>query len=88
MTQNFDGSPMKEVLCVKCARGYRAEKNLCVRCESCVCAKNEIVLLGRCIPKKFVTERPKYEENKINPIVMLDIVKYEYLCTVSYFKIN
>ncbi|XP_031765636.2 uncharacterized protein LOC113521805 [Galleria mellonella] len=81
VTQNFDGSPMKEVLCVKCARGYKAQGNICVRCESCACTKNQIVLKGICIPKRYLSERPKHEETKMHPSDLLEFVKHEYLCT-------
>ncbi|XP_059059582.1 uncharacterized protein LOC131852862 [Achroia grisella] len=81
VTQNFDGSPMKEVLCVKCARGYKAQGNICVRCETCTCAKNQIVAKGICIPKRYLSERPKYEETKLHPSDVLEFVKHEYLCS-------
>ncbi|OWR50833.1 Meckelin [Danaus plexippus plexippus] len=67
VTQNFDGSPMKEVQCVKCARGYKAVNNRCVWCEACSCKKYEIVVKGNCIPRKYVLDRPKYSENILHP---------------------
>ncbi|KOB78608.1 Transitional endoplasmic reticulum ATPase TER94 [Operophtera brumata] len=72
---------MREVLCVKCARGYKAQSNTCVRCESCTCSKNQVVVKGICIPKGYVNMRPKYEEKLLHPLELLDIVKHEYLCT-------
>ncbi|PZC83076.1 hypothetical protein B5X24_HaOG208549 [Helicoverpa armigera] len=81
VTQNIDGSPLKEVQCVKCARGYKAENNMCVRCASCACAKHQIIVRGICVPKSYVNSRPKYEEGSLHPIALLDVVKHEYLCT-------
>lgn len=78
----MDGSPLKEVQCIKCARGFRAEGNVCVRCEACVCTKSQIVVRGTCVPKSYVSNRPKYEENSLHPLALLDVVKQEYLCTV------
>ncbi|KAG6454827.1 hypothetical protein O3G_MSEX008908 [Manduca sexta] len=80
VTQNFDGSPMKEVQCVKCARGYKAQGNICVRCEACTCNKDQVVVRGLCVAKSFVNNRPKYEEIVLHPTTLLDVVKYEYLC--------
>ncbi|XP_022819611.1 meckelin-like [Spodoptera litura] len=80
VTQNIDGSPLKEVQCVKCARGFRPINNVCARCESCTCAKNQIIVRGICIPKTYVNSRPKYEENSLHPLALLDVVKHEYLC--------
>nr|XP_032519930.1 uncharacterized protein LOC116772016 [Danaus plexippus plexippus] len=84
VTQNFDGSPMKEVQCVKCARGYKAVNNRCVWCEACSCKKYEIVVKGNCIPRKYVLDRPKYSENILHPDEVLEFIKLEYLCTVNY----
>ncbi|CAH2235368.1 jg5936 [Pararge aegeria aegeria] len=81
VTQNFDGSPMREVQCIKCARGYKAIDNRCVRCEACTCNKNEVIVKGKCIPKKYLLDRPKYTENSLHPDELLEIVKLEYLCT-------
>ncbi|CAF4914568.1 unnamed protein product [Pieris macdunnoughi] len=81
VTQNFDGSPMKEVTCFKCHRGYKAHDNKCVKCEVCSCGRNEMAVSGKCLPKKYVMERPKYSDNKLHPNALLDIVKLEYLCT-------
>ncbi|KAM3956712.1 LOW QUALITY PROTEIN: meckelin [Aphomia sociella] len=81
VTQNYDGSPMKEVMCIKCARGYKAQGNICVRCESCSCTKNQIVLRGICIPKRYLSDRPKHEETKLHPSDVLEFVKQEYLCS-------
>ncbi|XP_049877262.1 uncharacterized protein LOC126374615 [Pectinophora gossypiella] len=81
VTHGLDGSPLKEMQCVKCARGYRPYNNVCVRCESCVCAQQEIVVRGRCLPKRYVNDRPKYDETKMHPNELLDIVKHEYFCT-------
>ncbi|XP_045528167.1 meckelin-like [Pieris brassicae] len=81
VTQNFDGSPMKEVTCFKCHRGYKAYDNKCVKCEVCSCGRNEMAVSGKCLPKKYVMERPKYSDNKLHPNALLDIVKLEYLCT-------
>ncbi|CAK1553032.1 unnamed protein product [Leptosia nina] len=83
VTQNFDGSPMKEVTCFKCHRGYKVANNKCVKCEECACARYEVAVSGKCLPKKYVMERPKYSENKLHPSALLDIVKLEYLCTQS-----
>ncbi|CAH4029096.1 unnamed protein product [Pieris brassicae] len=83
VTQNFDGSPMKEVTCFKCHRGYKAYDNKCVKCEVCSCGRNEMAVSGKCLPKKYVMERPKYSDNKLHPNALLDIVKLEYLCTQS-----
>ncbi|XP_060805719.1 uncharacterized protein LOC106137230 [Amyelois transitella] len=80
VTQNLDGSPMKEVLCVKCSRGYKAQNNRCVRCDSCTCNKNEIVVKNVCVTKKYLAERPKYEETRLHPSTVLEFVKFEYLC--------
>uniref|UniRef100_A0A2H1WW50 SFRICE_028223 n=1 Tax=Spodoptera frugiperda TaxID=7108 RepID=A0A2H1WW50_SPOFR len=80
VTQNIDGSPLKEVQCVKCARGFKPVNNVCARCESCTCAKNQIIVRGICIPKTYVNSRPKYEENSLHPLALLDVVKHEYLC--------
>ncbi|XP_014364580.2 uncharacterized protein LOC106715745 [Papilio machaon] len=82
MTQNYDGSPMKVVQCVKCARGYRPLGDTCVKCHGCDCKRLEVLVHGTCLPKKYVTERPKYEENLLHPSYLLDIVKYEYLCVI------
>ncbi|KAH9635857.1 hypothetical protein HF086_002417, partial [Spodoptera exigua] len=79
-TQNIDGSPLKEVQCVRCARGFKPVNNVCTRCESCACAKNQIIVRGLCIPKTYVNSRPKYEENSLHPLALLDVVKHEYLC--------
>ncbi|XP_052743892.1 uncharacterized protein LOC112056746 [Bicyclus anynana] len=81
VTQNFDGSPMKEVQCIKCSRGFKAVDNRCVRCEACSCAKHEVMVKDKCIPKKYVMDRPKYTENRLHPDELLEIVKLEYLCT-------
>ncbi|XP_045777862.1 uncharacterized protein LOC123875857 [Maniola jurtina] len=81
VTQNFDGSPMKEVQCIKCARGYKAINNRCERCEACTCSKSEIVVKGKCLPRKYLLDRPKYTENRLHPDELLEIVKLEYLCT-------
>ena len=75
---------MKEVQCIKCARGYRASNNVCVKCEACTCNKYEIIVKGKCIPKKYVMERPKYAVNELHPEQLLEIVKLEYMCTVSF----
>ncbi|CAH1640419.1 unnamed protein product [Spodoptera littoralis] len=83
VTQNVDGSPLKEVQCVKCARGFRPINNVCARCESCTCAKNQIIVRGICISKIYVNSRPKYEENSLHPLALLDVVKHEYLCMDS-----
>ncbi|CAH0696027.1 unnamed protein product [Spodoptera exigua] len=80
VTQNIDGSPLKEVQCVRCARGFKPVNNVCTRCESCACAKNQIIVRGLCIPKTYVNSRPKYEENSLHPLALLDVVKHEYLC--------
>ncbi|CAH0590089.1 unnamed protein product [Chrysodeixis includens] len=66
--------------CVKCARGYKAENNVCTRCEACTCNKNQIIVRGICIPKNYVNARPKYEEGNLHPLALLDVVKHEYLC--------
>ncbi|KAI8419877.1 hypothetical protein MSG28_008504 [Choristoneura fumiferana] len=79
VTQNFDGSPMKEVLCVKCARGYKPSGNACVRCAGCACARNEVIVRDACVPRSFVNARQKYEGG-LHPYALLDVVKYEYLC--------
>ncbi|XP_063540463.1 meckelin-like isoform X2 [Cydia strobilella] len=84
-TQNFDGSPMKEVLCVKCARGFKAVNNACVRCPACACAKNEMAVRDVCVPKSFVTARPKYE-GVLHPSALLDIIKHEYLCIIQDYR--
>ncbi|KAI5642942.1 meckelin (Transmembrane protein 67) domain-containing protein [Phthorimaea operculella] len=81
VTQNLDGTPQKEVQCVKCARGYRASNNVCVRCESCACAKHEVAVRGKCVPKKFVNERPKDERSTLHTNELGDVVKNEYFCT-------
>ncbi|XP_072942971.1 meckelin-like [Epargyreus clarus] len=81
VTQGFDGAALKEVLCVKCARGYKARDNKCVKCEACLCTKNEAVVHGVCVPKKYVNDRPKYQESVLHPSTLLEIVKQEYLCT-------
>nr|XP_037873553.1 meckelin [Bombyx mori] len=86
VTQNFDGSPMKEVQCVKCARGYKADNNVCFKCEGCACSKNEIVIRGICVPKTFLNTRPKYEKTLLHPLVLLDVIKYEYLCTQKDYR--
>lgn len=83
MSQNIDGSPMKEVQCVKCSRGYKAENNVCVRCEKCTCDKSEVAVADRCVPRKFLADRPKYTENILHPSMLLKVIKLEYLCTVS-----
>ncbi|XP_038211400.1 meckelin-like [Zerene cesonia] len=83
VTQNFDGSPMKEVTCFKCARGYKVKDNKCVKCEACSCSKSEVVVSGACLPKTYVMERPKYNDNKLHPSSLLEIVKLEYLCNVK-----
>ncbi|CAG4947812.1 unnamed protein product [Colias eurytheme] len=83
VTQNFDGSPMKEVTCFKCARGYKVKDNKCVKCEACICSKSEVVVSGTCLPKKYVVERPKYNDNKLHPSSLLEIVKLEYFCNQS-----
>ncbi|XP_053615163.1 meckelin-like isoform X2 [Plodia interpunctella] len=80
VTQNNDGSPMKEVLCVKCSRGYKAQNNVCVRCEACTCTKNHIVIKDVCVTKKYLAERPKYEETRVHPSTVLEFMKHEYLC--------
>ncbi|KAJ8718053.1 hypothetical protein PYW07_005983 [Mythimna separata] len=80
VTQNIDGSPLKEVQCVKCARGYKAQNNICTRCESCTCTKTQIIVRGVCVPKTYVNSRAKYEENSLHPQALLDVVKHEYLC--------
>ncbi|KAJ8717410.1 hypothetical protein PYW08_005809 [Mythimna loreyi] len=80
VTQNIDGSPLKEVQCVKCARGYKAQNNICTRCESCMCTKTQVIVRGICVPKAYVNSRPKYEENSLHPLALLDVVKHEYLC--------
>ncbi|RVE46239.1 hypothetical protein evm_009129 [Chilo suppressalis] len=80
VTQNVDGSPAKEVQCVKCARGYKAQNNVCVRCPSCVCAKTDIAVKNACISKKFLSERPRYEGNMPATLLMV-LLKNEYLCT-------
>ncbi|KAL4708433.1 hypothetical protein ACJJTC_001149 [Scirpophaga incertulas] len=82
VTQNLDGSPTKEVLCVKCARGYRPKNNACVRCPGCACTKTQVSVRGVCVPRRFLSERPKYEGN-IRAIVLLDVIKHEYLCTMG-----
>ncbi|XP_041985003.1 meckelin-like [Aricia agestis] len=81
VTQNIDGSPMKEVQCIKCAKGFKPQNNQCVRCEACSCSKLEAVIAGICIPKKFLMSRPKYTDNKLHPGVLMELVKLEYLCT-------
>ncbi|KAJ0173981.1 hypothetical protein K1T71_010127 [Dendrolimus kikuchii] len=81
VTQNLDGSPLKEVQCVKCYRGYKAQANVCVKCESCACNKHQINVRDTCIPKGFINIRPKYEEKDLHPSEMLNILKHEYLCT-------
>ncbi|CAB3242384.1 unnamed protein product [Arctia plantaginis] len=86
VTQNIDGSPLKEVQCMKCARGFRAENNVCVKCESCVCTKSQIVVRGICVPKSYINNRPKYEENSLHPLALLDVVKHEYSCTQNDFR--
>ncbi|XP_013137366.1 PREDICTED: uncharacterized protein LOC106102434 [Papilio polytes] len=82
VSQNHDGTPMKEVQCVKCGRGYRPLVDTCVKCDGCDCRKQEVLVHGTCLPKKYVIERPKYEENLLHPSYLLDIVKYEYLCVI------
>ncbi|CAG9563816.1 unnamed protein product [Danaus chrysippus] len=86
VTQNVDGSPMKEVQCVKCARGYKALNNRCVWCEACACKKHEIVVKGNCIPRKYVLDRPKYSENILHPDEVLEFIKLEYLCTNQDYR--
>ncbi|XP_050352298.1 meckelin-like [Nymphalis io] len=86
LTQNFDGSPMKEVQCVKCARGFKVFDNRCVKCEACLCKKHEIIVRGRCIPKKYILSRPKYTENQLHPNELLEIVKLEYFCTQQDYR--
>ncbi|XP_046970407.1 meckelin-like [Vanessa cardui] len=86
VTQLLDGSPMKEVQCIKCARGYKVFENRCVKCEACSCKKHEIIVRGRCIPKKYILSRPKYNENQLHPNELLEIVKLEYLCTQQDFR--
>ncbi|CAG9563821.1 unnamed protein product [Danaus chrysippus] len=86
VTQNVDGSPMKEVQCVKCARGYKALNNRCVWCEACACKKHEIVVKGNCIPRKYVLDRPKYSENILHPDEVLEFIKLEYLCTKQDYR--
>lgn len=83
VTQNIDGSPLKEMQCVKCAKGYKAENNVCTKCEACTCNKNQIIVRGVCVPKNYVNARPKYEEGSLHPLALLDVVKHEYLCMVS-----
>lgn len=87
VTQNFDGSPMKEVLCVKCARGFKPSRNTCVRCAACACARNEVIVRDACVPRSFVNFREKYEGD-LHPYALLDIVKYEYMCIVSIYGSN
>ncbi|CAG9795557.1 unnamed protein product [Diatraea saccharalis] len=79
VTQNVDGSPSKEVVCVKCARGYKAQNNVCVRCASCICPKTDIAVKNVCVPKRFLSERPKYDGNMPGYLLM-DVLKNEYLC--------
>ncbi|XP_045452713.1 meckelin-like [Melitaea cinxia] len=86
VTQNFDGSPMKEVQCIKCTRGYKVINNRCVKCEACSCKKHEIIVKGRCLPKKYVLDRPKYLENNLHPNELLEIVKLEYLCMQQEYR--
>ncbi|XP_064073783.1 meckelin-like [Vanessa tameamea] len=86
VTQLFDGSPVKEVQCVKCARGYKVFDNRCVKCEACSCKKHEVIVRGRCIPKKYILSRPKYIENQLHPNELLEIVKLEYFCTQQDFR--
>ncbi|KAG7301660.1 hypothetical protein JYU34_014634 [Plutella xylostella] len=83
VTQNWDGSPQREVQCVKCARGYRAQRHACVRCDACACARNHVPVRGSCVPKAFLTSRPKYEEKMLTANELLDVVKFEYLCTLG-----
>ncbi|XP_048483890.1 uncharacterized protein LOC105391396 [Plutella xylostella] len=83
VTQNWDGSPLREVQCVKCARGYRAQGNACVRCDACACPRNHVPVRGSCVPKAFLTTRPKYEEKMMTANELLDVVKFEYLCTLG-----
>lgn len=83
VTQNHDGSPMREVQCVKCTRGYKASENQCVKCNACACPKEHLVISDACVPKPFVMDRPKYEEGLLLPNELLEIVKLEYFCTVS-----
>ncbi|CAH2089757.1 unnamed protein product [Euphydryas editha] len=86
VTQNFDGSPMKEVQCIKCTRGYKVLNNRCVKCETCSCKKHEIIVRGRCVQKKYVLDRPKYLENNLHPNELLEIVKLEYLCMQQEYR--
>ncbi|CAG5029880.1 unnamed protein product [Parnassius apollo] len=83
VTQNHDGTPLTEVQCIKCARGYKVQNNICTKCGSCACNRNEVIVHGKCLPKKYVIERPKYEEKHLHPSDLLDIVKYEYMCVNS-----
>ncbi|CAK1584777.1 unnamed protein product [Parnassius mnemosyne] len=83
VTQNHDGTPLTEVQCVKCARGYKVQNNICTKCEICACNRNEVIVHGKCLPKKYVMQRPRYEEKRLHPSDLLDIVKYEYMCINS-----
>ncbi|KAL0820197.1 hypothetical protein ABMA28_006121 [Loxostege sticticalis] len=80
VTQNFDGSATKEVLCVKCARGFKAQNNVCVRCEGCACARGDAAVGGACVPKRFLSDRPKQDDSRIHPAALQDVLKHEYRC--------
>ncbi|GBP68600.1 Meckelin [Eumeta japonica] len=71
---------MREVQCMKCARGYKAVGERCERCVHCTCQRNETLVKDVCMSKEFINNRPKPESGRFHPNAVVEIVRNEYMC--------